>query len=186
MKVLNNLYTGLGPETIYQEAKPKIVNLNYSPALMGKVYPNEPSWAWGVDPLVLALFQLWPNFEIWRVVAALHQLSLFRSDGSSFSLSFPLPLPLFAQFGRGKLSVSDFSLPEFLTIVFPSGRNADFIFFFLFGMVLLSISALFVNIIFLGNALNLMFVYLWARRNPFIRMTFFGVINFQVRTWLKS
>merc|ERR1712130_192562 len=59
------------------------------------------------------------------------------------------------------------------------GRNADFIFFFLFGMVLLSISALFVNIIFLGNALNLMFVYLWARRNPFIRMTFFGVINFQ-------
>merc|ERR1712130_1085467 len=56
------------------------------------------------------------------------------------------------------------------------GRNADFIFFFLFGMVLLSISALFVNIIFLGNALNLMFVYLWARRNPFIRMTFFGAV----------
>ena len=60
------------------------------------------------------------------------------------------------------------------------GRTADFIFFFLFGMVMLSIAALFVNIIFLGNALNLMFVYLWARRNPFIRMTFFGVINFQV------
>jgi len=48
-------------------------------------------------------------------------------------------------------------------------------------MGILTIAAFFVNIIFLGNALNLMFAYLWARRNPYIRMTFFGVINFQVR-----
>ena len=53
-------------------------------------------------------------------------------------------------------------------------------------MILLSAAALFVNIIFLGNALNLMFVYLWARRNPFIRMTFFGVINFQVQKMTQS
>jgi len=59
------------------------------------------------------------------------------------------------------------------------GRRADFVFFFLFGMGILTIAAFFVNIIFLGNALNLMFAYLWARRNPYIRMTFFGVINFQ-------
>lgn len=49
-------------------------------------------------------------------MAALHQLSLFRSDGSSFSLSFPLPLPLFAQFGRGKLSWAKCRLHLFLFV----------------------------------------------------------------------
>lgn len=60
------------------------------------------------------------------------------------------------------------------------GRTADFVFFFLFGMFLLTGAALFVNVIFLGNALNTMFVYVWARRNPYIRMAFFGILNFQV------
>ncbi len=61
--------------------------------------------------------------------------------------------------------------------------------------------AFFVNTIFLGNALTIMFVYVWGRRNPFIRfyiiiekcsliinfeinftknrMNFFGLMNFQ-------
>jgi len=59
------------------------------------------------------------------------------------------------------------------------GRTADFVFFFLFGMFLLTIAATFVNVIFLGTALNQMFVYVWARRNPYIRMAFFGMLNFQ-------
>ncbi len=37
----------------------------------------------------------------------------------------------------------------------------------------------FVSTIFLGNALTIMFVYVWGRRNPFIRMNFFGLLNFQ-------
>ena len=37
----------------------------------------------------------------------------------------------------------------------------------------------FVSTIFLGNALTIMFVYVWGRRNPFIRMNFFGLMNFQ-------
>ena len=39
--------------------------------------------------------------------------------------------------------------------------------------------AFFVSTIFLGNALTIMFVYVWGRRNPFIRMNFFGLMNFQ-------
>ena len=50
-------------------------------------------------------------------------------------------------------------------------------------MFLLTGAALFVNVIFLGNALNTMFVYVWARRNPYIRMAFFGILNFQVHLW---
>lgn len=38
----------------------------------------------------------------------------------------------------------------------------------------------FVNLLFLGQAFTIMLVYVWSRRNPFIRMNFFGLINFQV------
>ena len=31
------------------------------------------------------------------------------------------------------------------------------------------IMALFVNIVFLGSALTIMLVYVWSRRNPFVR-----------------
>lgn len=62
------------------------------------------------------------------------------------------------------------------------------------------IMALFINIVFLGSALTIMLVYVWSRRNPFVRfveekkrllfdwyqrefgsfrMNFFGLLNFQ-------
>lgn len=44
------------------------------------------------------------------------------------------------------------------------------------------ICAFFVNLLFLGQAFTIMLVYVWARRNPFIRMNFFGLLNFQVST----
>ena len=39
--------------------------------------------------------------------------------------------------------------------------------------------ALFVNLLFLGHAFTIMLVYVWSRRNPFVRMNFFGLLNFQ-------
>ena len=33
--------------------------------------------------------------------------------------------------------------------------------------------------IFSGQAFTLMLVYVWARRNPFVRMNFFGLLTFQ-------
>lgn len=40
--------------------------------------------------------------------------------------------------------------------------------------------AYFANLIFLGHAFTLMLVYVWSRRNPMVRMNFFGILNFQV------
>ncbi len=62
------------------------------------------------------------------------------------------------------------------------GRTADFVMMFLFGSALMILCAFCVNLLFLGQAFTIMLVYVWARRNPFIRMNFFGLLTFQVRT----
>ncbi|CAH1801827.1 unnamed protein product [Owenia fusiformis] len=59
------------------------------------------------------------------------------------------------------------------------GRTADMFFMFLFGGILMTITALFVNLVFLGQAFTIMLVYVWSRRNPYVRMNFFGLMNFQ-------
>ncbi|TSP36114.1 Derlin-2 [Bagarius yarrelli] len=46
------------------------------------------------------------------------------------------------------------------------GRTADFVFMFLFGGLLMT-------------AFTIMLVYVWSRRNPNVRMNFFGLLNFQ-------
>lgn len=58
---------------------------------------------------------------------------------------------------------------------FCSMLNCDLIrnFSFLFQFF-----AFFVNLLFLGQAFTIMLVYVWSRRNPFIRMNFFGILNF--------
>lgn len=37
---------------------------------------------------------------------------------------------------------------------------------------------MFVNLLFLGQAFTIMLVYVWSRRNPYVRMNFFGLLNF--------
>ena len=59
------------------------------------------------------------------------------------------------------------------------GKAADFLFMFLFGGSLMIAIALFVNLLFLGHAFTMMLVYVWSRRNPLVRMNFFGLLNFQ-------
>ncbi|CAL1540594.1 unnamed protein product [Lymnaea stagnalis] len=59
------------------------------------------------------------------------------------------------------------------------GRTADFFFMFIFGGFFMIIIALFVNLVFLGSAFTIMLVYVWSRRNPYIRLNFFGLMNFQ-------
>lgn len=58
-------------------------------------------------------------------------------------------------------------------------RTADFLIMLLFGGALMTIIALFVNLVFLGQAFTIMFVYVWSRRNLYVRMNFFGLMNFQ-------
>lgn len=59
------------------------------------------------------------------------------------------------------------------------GRTADFVMMFLFGGLCMIMFAFFVNLLFLGQAFTIMLVYVWSRRNPFVRMNFFGLLNFQ-------
>ena len=88
------------------------------------------------------------------------------------------------------------------------GHTADFVVMFLFGSCSMVVFALFVNLLFLGKfisissdiliqklkdrreneililkisgqAFTIMLVYVWARRNPMVRMNFFGLLTFQ-------
>lgn len=43
----------------------------------------------------------------------------------------------------------------------------------------LQIFGIFVSLVFLGQAFTIMLVYVWSRRNPNVRMNFFGLLNFQ-------
>ena len=43
----------------------------------------------------------------------------------------------------------------------------------------LQIFGTFVSLVFLGQAFTIMLVYVWSRRNPNVRMNFFGLLNFQ-------
>lgn len=58
------------------------------------------------------------------------------------------------------------------------GKSSDFVMMFIFGGALMICFAFFVNLLFLGQAFTIMLVYVWSRRNPFIRMNFFGILNF--------
>ncbi|ODN03412.1 Derlin-2 [Orchesella cincta] len=59
------------------------------------------------------------------------------------------------------------------------GKTSDFVMMFIFGAVATLAIAYFANLIFLGHAFTLMLVYVWSRRNPHVRMNFFGILNFQ-------
>ncbi|GAB5579329.1 derlin-3 isoform X2 [Prionailurus iriomotensis] len=59
------------------------------------------------------------------------------------------------------------------------GRTADFVFMFLFGGVLMTLLGLLGSLFFLGQALTVMLVYVWSRRNPRVRVNFFGLLTFQ-------
>ena len=58
------------------------------------------------------------------------------------------------------------------------GRTADFVYMFLFGAAAMLSVAPFVSIHFLGHSLTFMMVYLWGRRNEYVRMSFLGLFPF--------
>jgi len=58
------------------------------------------------------------------------------------------------------------------------GRTADFFYMVLFGAILMTFVAPFINLHFLGSSLTFMMVYVWGRRNPFGRMHFLGLFTF--------
>lgn len=103
---------------------------------------------------------IFKNFQIWRIIT---NFCYFGPIGFNFLFNI-----LFT-----------YRYSRFLEEGSFRGKTADFFYMFLFGGLLMILMAFFVSTIFLGNALTIMFVYVWGRRNPFIRMNFFGLMNFQ-------
>ncbi|XP_003384135.1 PREDICTED: derlin-2-like [Amphimedon queenslandica] len=60
-----------------------------------------------------------------------------------------------------------------------AGKTADFLVMLIFGSTLLLSISTFIHLFFLGDALTTMIVYVWSRRNPYVRYTFFGLFTFQ-------
>lgn len=60
------------------------------------------------------------------------------------------------------------------------GRTSDFALMLLFGGILMCIFSAFVSVPpFLGSSLAFMMVYVWARRNDDVRMSFLGLFTFR-------
>jgi len=100
------------------------------------------------------------NFQIWRLVTT---FLFFGTLGFNFLFNMIFTYRYSRMLEEGAFR----------------GRTADFFYMFLFGGVLMIIIALFVNLPFLSQAFTIMLVYVWSRRNPFVRMNFFGLLNFQ-------
>lgn len=114
---------------------------------------------------ILSPFQLYFNpsliltkFQLWRLVTSFCFFGTFN-----FNFLFNI---LFA-----------YRYCRMLEETWYSSRTADFIMMFLFCGCLTSIIAVFVQIIFLSHVLTMMLVYVWSRRNPFVRLNIFGVID---------
>ncbi|XP_008416023.1 derlin-2-like isoform X2 [Poecilia reticulata] len=76
-----------------------------------------------------------------------------------------------------ELIISRYQIWRLITSFFFFGSLG---FGFLFNIIfLLQLLGLFANIFFLGQAFLTMLVYVWSKRNPLIRMNFFGLLTFQ-------
>jgi Derlin-2/3 len=83
--------------------------------------------------------------------------------------------------------MSDRRLPSFKTQVRYSrlleegdfrGRTANYVLMLMFGVLCISLVAVYTHVHFLGSALTFMMVYVWGRRNEDIKMSFLGFFQF--------
>ncbi|TRY78640.1 hypothetical protein TCAL_11600 [Tigriopus californicus] len=98
--------------------------------------------------------------QIWRLVTT---FLFFGSMGLNFLFNLFFTYRYFSMLETGSFR----------------GRTADFVMMFLFGAVMMIVFGVFVDLLFLGQAFTIMFVYVWGRRNPQTRMSFIGIINFR-------
>ena len=110
----------------------------------------------------LKLYLSWPRvpYQPWRL------LTNFTFFGSSLNLDFLFHIFFLARYSR---------LLEETTF---RGRTADYAWFLLFCGGLLTAAAPFVNVMFMGPSLAFAMVYLWARRNADVPLSFLGLVNF--------
>lgn len=115
---------------------------------------------------VVSPFSLYYNFDLiflhgqlWRLITTFLFFGLFSVD-------FLFHMYFLVRYCR-MLEEGDFR-----------GRRAHFVVMLLFGIVIMTALAPFLQVHFLGNALTFMMVYVWGRRNEEMRMSFLGVFSF--------
>jgi Derlin-2/3 len=110
----------------------------------------------------LKLYLSWTRIPVqpWRL------LTNFTFFGPSISLDFIFHVFFLARYSR---------LLEETTF---RGRSADYAWFLLVCGTLLTLTAPFVNVLFMGPSLTFAMVYLWSRRNESVSLSFLGLVNF--------
>lgn len=111
----------------------------------------------GVMKLTWAPAMIYQSFEIWRLITPF----LFMGGwGISMVVNFVFLLRYSQQLEQGRFA----------------GRLADYVFMLAFGAIFMLIIATFLGIPFLATCLVMFLIYVWARTNPNIDMSFlFGV-----------
>jgi len=120
--------------------------------------------ACGLD--IVSPFSLYFNWdlvfskgEVWRLVTSY----LFFG---AFSVDFLFHMYFLVRYSR-LLEEGDFR-----------GRTANYVLMLLFGVMCISLVAVYTHVHFLGSALTFMMVYVWGRRNEDVRMSFLGFFTF--------
>ncbi|KAG7349808.1 Der1-like family protein [Nitzschia inconspicua] len=120
---------------------------------------------------IISPFSLYFNWDlvfsqgqVWRLITSY----LFFG---AFSVDFLFHMYFLVRYSR-MLEEGDFR-----------GRTANYVLMLLFGIVCISLMAVFTRVLFLGSALTFMMVYVFGRRNPDVKMSFMGIFSFQA-PWL--
>lgn len=92
-------------------------------------------------------------------------LTTFLFYGGRFSIDYIFHLYFLVRYSSG-LEESSFR-----------DRTGDFVYMFVFGCSFMLILGSWLKILFLGQALNSMIVYVWSRRNRHQRLNFFGIVT---------
>jgi len=135
-----------------------------------------------------------PVTRTWATLACVTTLAAWMGMVSPFSLYFNARLIASGQVWRvftpfvyfATTSALDVALHLFFVVHYCrtleeshyAGRVADMLYMILFGAVLIMAAASVLGLLFLGDALSFMTVYIWARRNEHVPMNLFGMFRF--------
>eukprot|EP01117_Protostelium_nocturnum_P013677 TRINITY_DN5125_c0_g1_i1.p1 TRINITY_DN5125_c0_g1~~TRINITY_DN5125_c0_g1_i1.p1 ORF type:complete len:241 (+),score=46.71 TRINITY_DN5125_c0_g1_i1:114-836(+) len=110
--------------------------------------------------MILNWERIWSHYEIYRL------LTCFFFYGG-FSFSFLMLMVFLLRYSHQLEQVN------FLD------NTADYLFFLLFGGVVLLVATFFYNMLILGPPLVMYIIYVWARKNPNLPMSFMFGLRFQ-------
>mmetsp|Transcript_1054 Transcript_1054/g.2628 ORF Transcript_1054/g.2628 Transcript_1054/m.2628 type:complete len:241 (-) Transcript_1054:415-1137(-) len=102
---------------------------------------------------------IWQEGQVWRLITSYLFFGVF-------SIDFLFHMYFLVRFSR-LLEEGDFR-----------GRTSNFVWMLMFGVVAMTLVASYIGVLFLGNALTFMMIYVWGRRNEDVKMSLLGFFTF--------